>query len=228
MGWDGIYVNLAEVCMLNAMVRLLSSSDGVFVSLEDFLGCVARGVWCVRWLLLWLIVSLVFGAWEGWAKCMSEQCSLCFVSWLQLSLRLCARLDALLSLFALRVPLRVDHTRERILPAPSNAIRCRNKTRQQHTRGLSKPQRGREETKRRAMVHGCIGDIEGKRGNRFVHQDAKVVTQICARDAEGVHAGEHEGVAHEEERDRGVLDEGVEEGRVRGLRGESFIVAVIY
>lgn len=77
------------------------------------------------------------------------------------------------------------------------------------------------------MVHGRLADVERERRNRLVHQDAEVVAQIRAGHAERPHGGEHQGVAGEEERDGGVFDERGEEGGVRRLRGEGFVVAVV-
>lgn len=75
------------------------------------------------------------------------------------------------------------------------------------------------------MVHGRIGDVEGEGCDGFVHEDAEVVAEVGAGDAECVHGGQDEGVAREEEGDCRVFDQRGEEGWGGGLGGESFIVA---
>ena len=76
------------------------------------------------------------------------------------------------------------------------------------------------------MIHGRLANIKRKRRYGRVHQDAEVIAQICACDAERPHGGEDEGIAGEEDGDGGVFDEGGGEGRVGGLGGEGFVVAV--
>lgn len=137
-------------------------------------------------------------------------------------------LQALLALGALLVSLLVDHACEGVLELPGNAVRNGNNASQQQTSRLAVPQRGCEEAERRAVIHGRVGHIEWERGHRRVHQDAKVVAEVCACDAERPHRGQDEGVAGEEERDRGVLDEWVLEERRGGLIGEGFVVAERY
>lgn len=139
-------------------------------------------------------------------------------------------LQALLALCPLLVALLVDHACEGIFELPRDAVRNSYNTSQEQTSGLSVPQRGCEEAERRTVVHGRVGDVEGERGDWGIHEDAEVVTEVGTGDAERPHRSQDEGVAGEEERDGGVLDEWVlEEGR-NGLCGESFIVAgkVIY
>lgn len=67
------------------------------------------------------------------------------------------------------------------------------------------------------MVHGRTGDVEGKGGDRLVHENTKVVPKVGTSDAECPHGGQDEGVTGEEKRDRGVLDCGGEEHGVCGL-----------
>jgi hypothetical protein len=136
------------------------------------------------------------------------------------------RLQPLLALTALLVPLLVNHAREGVLPVARNGVRNGDNARKQQPRGLAEPQGRGEEAQRGAVVHGRGRDVEGEARHGRVHQDAKVVAQVRARDAQRPHARQHERVARQEERDRRVLDQRVEERRVRGLRGESLVVAV--
>ena len=135
-------------------------------------------------------------------------------------------LQALLAPGPLLIPLAIDHSREGVLKLPGNAVRDSHDTSQKQTSRLSVPERSREEAERRAVVHGRIGDVEGERCDWRVHQNAKVVAQICTGDAECPHRGQDERVASEEEWDRGVFDEGVKKERGNGLVGEGFVVAV--
>lgn len=134
-------------------------------------------------------------------------------------------LQALLALGPLLIPLLIDHSREGVLELSRNAVCDSHDASQEQTGGLSVPQRGREEAECRAVVHGRVGDVEGERGDWCVHENAEIVTEVRAGHAERPHGGQDEGVAGEEEGDRGVFDERVlEEGR-DGLVGEGFVVA---
>ena len=56
----------------------------------------------------------------------------------------------------------------------------------QGTSGRCEPQRSSEEVHRRADIHGVGEDREREAGDHLVHQDAKVVSQVGARDAESI------------------------------------------
>jgi hypothetical protein len=60
-----------------------------------------------------------------------------------------------------------------------------------------------------------------------IHQDTEVITQIGTSYAQGVHAGENEEVAKEEEWNAGIFDEGLEEKWVRGLVRQALIVDIV-
>lgn len=77
------------------------------------------------------------------------------------------------------------------------------------------------------MVHGCLADVEREGCDWLIHQNAEVVPEVGSGDAERPHRCQDEGVAHEEEGDRGVFDERVEEGGVGRLGGKGFIVALV-
>ena len=67
------------------------------------------------------------------------------------------------------------------------------------------PQRDGCERHRASDVHRIAQQVERETVDARVHEDAEVVAQECARDAEGVGGGEHEDLADEEE---GCGDEG--------------------
>jgi hypothetical protein len=150
--------------------------------------------------------------------------SLCLPLYLCIRERKQSRLYSLLPLLSLLIPLRINHARERILPPPRDTIRRRNNARQEQSRRLSIPQRSGQKAQRAAMIHGRLADVERERRYRRVHQDAEVVAKICACDAERPHGGQDESVAGEEEGNRGIFDEGVEESGVGWLGGKGFVV----
>jgi hypothetical protein len=63
--------------------------------------------------------------------------------------------------------------------------------------------------------------------HRRIHQDAKVIAQVCSGEAQRVHTSEHEEVAEEEKWDAGIFDERLEEQRVGGLVHETLVVEVV-
>lgn len=71
------------------------------------------------------------------------------------------------------------------------------------------------------IIHGRSRDVEWETRDRLIHQDAEVVAEIGARDAQGPGAGKdkgvagsEEGVSEEREVERGVVGLGVESGFV--------------
>lgn len=88
-------------------------------------------------------------------------------------------------------------------------------------------QRSADEAASAPPVHGSIRDVEWEARDGRIHQDAKVVTQIGAHNAELPHAGQHERVANGEQaigrrlrQRRGV------QGRRDGLAFNRRLVAV--
>jgi hypothetical protein len=134
-------------------------------------------------------------------------------------------LQTLLStLLGLPLPLGVNLRSERILKPQSHRVNSENKSRQQHTRRLAKPKRRAQETEGAAMVHGRRANAEREPGHHLVHQDAKVVAQVRARDAERPHAGQHQRVAAEQQADGQALRERAQQGRVSGLGAQGALV----
>jgi hypothetical protein len=134
-------------------------------------------------------------------------------------------LQTLLPLRPLLVPLLVDHACERVFPPTRNRVCGSDHARQDYTGWLSKPDSRGQEGHGGTVVHGRAGDVEGECRDGRVHQDAEVVAEVGTGDAERPHRGQDECVSHQEERDGGVFYEGREEGGVRGLVGEGFVVA---
>lgn len=66
---------------------------------------------------------------------------------------------------------------------------------QEHTSWFAIPQRSSHETHRRAPVHRTTCYIEWEASDHIIHQDAKVVSQVCACDAQSPHRGEDEDIA---------------------------------
>ena len=74
------------------------------------------------------------------------------------------------------------------------------------------------------MVHGRRADAEREARNHLVHQDAEVVAQVRARDAQRPHAGQHQRVAAEQQADGQTLRERSQERRVCGLGAQGALV----
>lgn len=77
------------------------------------------------------------------------------------------------------------------------------------------------------MVHGRAGDVERETGDLVVHQDAKVVAEIGARDAQGPHARDDKHISDNEEGGGGVLDGVGGEDVEGGLVAQRLLVKVV-
>jgi hypothetical protein len=137
------------------------------------------------------------------------------------------RLHALLALPPLLVTLRINHAREGIFPSPRDTVSRRDYASQEKTRRLAIPQRSSQEAQSAAVIHGRLADVEREGCDGRVHEDAEVVAQVGASDAERPHGCQDEGVAGEEEGNCGVFYKRGEERWVCGLGGESFVVTVV-
>lgn len=82
-----------------------------------------------------------------------------------------------------------------LLVAQSNLVQRQHLQRQEDPCRLPVHQCRAQKRESRSVIHGRIGDIEGKRGYPMIHQDAKVVAQIRASDAQSPHAAKDEDVA---------------------------------
>lgn len=86
-----------------------------------------------------------------------------------------------------------------LLKLQCNPISHIDQNSQKHTCGLAVPQRRSHEAHRAAPVHGTSRHIERESSDHIIHQDAKVISQVCACNAEGPHGGEDEDIAAGEE-----------------------------
>ena len=98
-------------------------------------------------------------------------------------------LQPLLSPLPLPLPLLINPNRKRILPPPRNRIGRCDQCCQHHTSWLACPQRRSQKAQCRTMVHRRVSDVERECSDGRVHEDAEVVAEIGAGDAEGVHGG---------------------------------------
>ena len=128
------------------------------------------------------------------------------------------------ALLLLPISLRINLRSERVLKPQRNAVNRPHQPCQQHARRLAKPQRRAQEAQRAAMVHRRAGHVEREASDDLVHQDAEVVAQVCARDAERPHAAQYECVATQEQADGQALGEGGEEGWVGWLGAQGALV----
>lgn len=76
-----------------------------------------------------------------------------------------------------------------------NAIYQQHLRRQQHPRRSAIQQRRPQKAHRAPVIHRRAGDVEREARHGLIHQDAKVIPQVRARDAEGPCGGEDEDVA---------------------------------
>lgn len=124
----------------------------------------------------------------------------------------------------LLLPLRVNTGGERIFESQGNKVHRQHLSGQQNPRGLPKPKRRSQEAHRRSVIHRGTRDIEREPRNHTVHQDAKVVTQVCARDTESPHGREDEHIAASEEPACDDLCEPRLEKRMRGLASQRLFI----
>lgn len=143
---------------------------------------------------------------------------------------MCRRTHLLLLGSELSVSLGVNLAGEGLFELEGNGVHERDKGGDEQTRGLGVPQRRRQETQRGAVVHGVVGHVEGEARDPLVHENAKVVAQVGACDAQSVHGGEHQHVAHtKQHHGQGLDDVGVGDGQQDGggLLLKSLVVQVV-
>ncbi len=127
----------------------------------------------------------------------------------------------------LPVPLGIDRGGEGVLVAQGDLVDDEDPGAQQDAGGLAVQQGGADEAGRRAIVHGGVGDVEGEAGDHVVHEDAKVVAEEGARDAERPRRRHHQDVAAGEQPVREPLDAVLVEGRVRRLLAQRALIQVV-
>jgi len=84
----------------------------------------------------------------------------------------------------LALALGVDFGRERVLEAQGHDVHEEHPECQREAGWLGKEKRGAQEAHRGAPVHGRTDDVEWEPGDHLVHEDAKVIAQKGAGDAE--------------------------------------------
>lgn len=94
--------------------------------------------------------------------------------------------------FPLPIPFGVDLAREWIFVAERYRIEHQDLCGQDDAGGASVQQGRAQEAHRAAVIHWRAREVEGETGDGGVHEDAEVVAQIGARDAERVGAAQHE------------------------------------
>lgn len=108
----------------------------------------------------------------------------------------CWPLFGLLGSFALT--LGVNFRCEGLFKAQCNKVHDKHKDGHENASGLTKPQSSTQEREGWAIVHGVVSHVEGKACHNVVHEDAKVVTQVGASDAERPHGAKHKHVTNAE------------------------------
>lgn len=74
------------------------------------------------------------------------------------------------------------------------------------------------------MVHRRAGHVERETRDHLIHQDTKVIAQICSRDSKRPHAAQHQRVAAQEQADGQALGERREQSGVRWLGAQGTLV----
>lgn len=137
------------------------------------------------------------------------------------------RLPGLLGVLAsgpLAVTLGIDLGREGVFVGQGDGVDDEDPGGYEDTGRLAVDEGGAEEAHGRAIVHGGAGDVEGEAGHDAVHQDAEVVAQEGAGDAQAQSRGDHEDIAGGNKGITGVCKGvSVEEG-MRRLVAESTLV----
>lgn len=91
------------------------------------------------------------------------------------------------NLFLLFFSLGVDHGGERFLDQQDNLVHSVDHRSGKQTSRLTVKQGCAEETEGRAIVHWVVADVEWEVDDSFVKQEAKVVPEIRADNAQFVH-----------------------------------------
>lgn len=125
------------------------------------------------------------------------------------------------------LPLRIDLRRERILKAQCDLVDNQHESAENKPSRLSIPQRGAHEAHEASIVHWRPGNVEREARHDVVHQDAKVIAEICARDPQRPHAAQDEDIATGDEADCQALRYESLEQWMRDLSAECALVECI-
>lgn len=98
-------------------------------------------------------------------------------------------------LLLLPLPLLINLRGERIFKPQRNLIHHQNQHTQHQPGRFPKPQRRPHKTHRTPIVHRAPTDIEGKPCDNLIHQNSKIISQICPRDPQSPHTRQHENIA---------------------------------
>ena len=114
----------------------------------------------------------------------------------------------------------VDFRGEGVLELQGDEVHEEDLGGQEEAGGAGKPQRAAEEAHGAAPVHWRVGDVERETRHDLVEQDAKVVAQVGARQAQRPHGRQDEYVA---EREQAAGQDGHQ--RVLGQKGGRGLIA---
>lgn len=98
-------------------------------------------------------------------------------------------------LLLLPLPLLINLRGERIFKPQRNLIHHQNQRTQHQPGRFPKPQRRPHKTHRTPIVHRAPTNIEGKPRDNLIHQNSKIISQICPRDPQSPHTRQHENIA---------------------------------
>lgn len=121
----------------------------------------------------------------------------------------------------------VNPSSERVLEPQSNDVHDEHAESQRNTSRLAKDEGSPQKVHRRAPVHRGRCHVEGEARHHLVHQNAKVVAQEGARDAQAPRRRDDKDVADDEQGVSGSLRVQRLQERVRGLLGQGRLVQPI-
>ena len=132
-----------------------------------------------------------------------------------------------IELGALSLSLRVDFASEWVLESESNEVDNQHLNSKKNTSWFSEPQSRPQERHGRSVVHWRLGNVEWESSNNIIHQDAEVISKVCASNTKSPHGGDNKDVSGNEEEDGRVLNKIGLESWMGWLVAESDFVEVV-
>lgn len=133
-------------------------------------------------------------------------------------------LALLLARSTLPFPLGIDLGGEGVLEAQRDLVHKVDPGREHYAGGAAVDERGAQEAHGGAVVHGRVGEIEGKAGDDVIHQDAEVVAQEGAGDAQRPCRRDDQDISSGDQGVAGVRGDVGLEQRVRRLVAQGALV----
>jgi hypothetical protein len=101
-----------------------------------------------------------------------------------------------------------------LLPLKGKPVQNKDPSRQNEAGHLARVEGDAQEVQSATPVHGGPGDVEREAGDRGIHENAEIITQVGAGDAESPHASQDE---HRAEAEEGITKQGLVDWGIEGL-----------